>query len=54
MAGNGDLVCYFSDERPSANGYNQVLAHVVSTDGGASWGSRSTTSPCRTTCSGRA
>ncbi|MEY9931591.1 hypothetical protein ABH926_006240 [Catenulispora sp. GP43] len=39
VAGNGDLVCYFSDERPSANGYNQVLAHVVSTDGGATWGS---------------
>ncbi len=39
VAGNGDLVCYFSDERPSSNGYNQVLAHVVSTDGGATWGS---------------
>ena len=39
VAGNGDLVCYLSDERPSVNGYNQVLAHVVSTDGGASWGS---------------
>jgi hypothetical protein len=39
VAANGDLVCYFSDERPSANGYNQVLAHVVSTNGGASWGS---------------
>jgi Ricin-type beta-trefoil lectin domain len=39
VAGNGDLVCYFSDERPSSNGYAQVLAHVVSTDGGATWGS---------------
>ncbi|WP_066516062.1 sialidase family protein [Curtobacterium ammoniigenes] len=39
VAGNGDLVCYFSDERPSTNGYNQVLAHVSSTDGGATWGS---------------
>jgi hypothetical protein len=34
----GALVCYFSDERPSTNNYNQVLAHVVSTDGGATWG----------------
>lgn len=39
VAGNGDLVCYLSDERPSSNGYNQVLAHVVSTDGGLTWGS---------------
>jgi len=39
VAANGDLVCYFSDERPSTNGYAQVLAHVVSTDGGATWGS---------------
>jgi hypothetical protein len=39
IASNGSLVCYFSDERPSANGYAQVLAHVVSTDGGATWGS---------------
>jgi len=38
VAANGDLVCYFSDERPSSNGYNQVLAHVASTDGGLSWG----------------
>ena len=39
VASNGDLVCYYSDERPSTNGYAQVLAHVVSTDGGATWGS---------------
>lgn len=39
VASNGSLVCYFSDERPSSNNYNQVLAHVVSTDGGATWGS---------------
>jgi hypothetical protein len=39
VAANGSLVCYFSDERPSSNRYNQVLAHVVSTDGGATWGS---------------
>ncbi|WP_153547731.1 sialidase family protein [Streptomyces sp. RB17] len=39
VAGNGSLACYFSDERPSSNGYPQVLAHVTSTDGGATWGS---------------
>ncbi|MDY7526363.1 MULTISPECIES: ricin-type beta-trefoil lectin domain protein [unclassified Cryobacterium] len=39
VASNGNLVCYFSDERPSSNNYNQVLAHVSSTDGGATWGS---------------
>ncbi|MCO5993356.1 ricin-type beta-trefoil lectin domain protein [Actinoallomurus rhizosphaericola] len=39
IAGDGSLVCYFSDERPSTNGYNQVLAHVRSTDGGATWNS---------------
>ncbi|WGL51396.1 ricin-type beta-trefoil lectin domain protein [Nocardioides sp. BP30] len=39
VAANGDLVCYFSDERPSTNGYAQVLAHVVSTNGATSWGS---------------
>jgi hypothetical protein len=39
VASNGSLVCYFSDERPSTNSYNQVLAHTVSTDGGATWGS---------------
>ena len=38
VASNGDLVCYFSDERPASNNYNQVLAHVASTDGGATWG----------------
>ncbi|MET8810126.1 ricin-type beta-trefoil lectin domain protein [Streptomyces sp. NPDC004546] len=38
VASNGSLVCYFSDERPSTNGYPQVLAHVTSTDGGATWG----------------
>ena len=39
VAANGHLVCYFSDERPSSNNYNQVLAHVSSTDGGRTWGS---------------
>ncbi|MBY8886086.1 ricin-type beta-trefoil lectin domain protein [Streptomyces sp. PTM05] len=39
VAGDGSLVCYFSDERPSTNRYPQVLAHVTSTDGGATWSS---------------
>lgn len=34
----GNLVCYFSDERQSGNGYNQLLGHVVSTNGGQTWG----------------
>jgi len=38
IAADGSLVCYFSDERPSVHGYNQVLAHVRSTDGGKTWG----------------
>ncbi len=38
IAGNGDLACYFSDERPSAHGYSQILAHTVSSDGGRTWG----------------
>jgi Domain of Unknown Function (DUF1080)/Carbohydrate binding domain len=33
----GNLACYFSDERQS--GYNQLLGHVVSTNGGVTWGS---------------
>ncbi len=37
IAADGSLVCYFSDERPSVDGYNQVLAHVRSTDGGMTW-----------------
>jgi len=32
----GHLVCYFSDETHA--GYSQLLGHVVSTDGGATWG----------------
>jgi hypothetical protein len=35
----GRLVAYFSDERDKKNGYSQLLDHVVSTDGGKSWGS---------------
>ena len=38
VAADGSLACYFSDERPSVLGYNQVLAHVRSTDGGRTWG----------------
>jgi hypothetical protein len=34
----GRLVAYFSDERDKKNGYNQLLDHVVSEDGGKSWG----------------
>ncbi len=32
------LVAYFSDERDKKNGYSQLLDHVVSDDGGRSWG----------------
>jgi hypothetical protein len=38
---DGSLNCFFSDERPSADGYEQVIAHVRSTDGGATWGPES-------------
>lgn len=38
IAADHELVCYFSDERPSVQGFNQVLAHVASRDGGATWG----------------
>ncbi len=34
----GRLVAYFSDERDKKSGYSQLLDHVVSTDGGKSWG----------------
>jgi hypothetical protein len=33
---SGNLNCYFSDERQNGT-YSQKLAHVVSTDGGATW-----------------
>lgn len=35
---NGDLVCYYSDERHMRDGYNQLLAYQVSKDGGRTWG----------------
>ena len=34
----GRLVVYYSSEERKAQGYNQLLAHKVSTDGGLSWG----------------
>lgn len=34
---NEDLVCYYSDERYMGDGYNQLLAHKVSRDGGYTW-----------------
>ena len=34
----GRLVAYLSDERDKKNGFNQLLDHVVSEDGGKSWG----------------
>ncbi len=34
---SGRLVCFFSDERHQGEGYSQLIAHVVSTDGGQSW-----------------
>jgi hypothetical protein len=38
VTADGSLNCFFSDERPSADGFAQVIAHVRSTDGGATWG----------------
>ncbi len=38
ITADGSLNCFFSDERPSADGFAQVIAHVRSTDGGATWG----------------
>jgi hypothetical protein len=34
----GRLVAHISDERYKADGYSQLLDHVVSTDGGRTWG----------------
>jgi hypothetical protein len=34
----GRLVAYYSDERFKADGYNQLLAHKISEDGGRTWG----------------
>lgn len=35
---SGHLVAYFSDERDKKSGYSQLLDHVVSPDGGKTWG----------------
>jgi hypothetical protein len=35
---DGRLVAYYSSEQHKGEGYNQLLAHKVSTDGGRSWG----------------
>ena len=34
----GNLVCFYSDEGSKAVGYNQLLCHKVSPDGGKTWG----------------
>lgn len=39
VLGDGRLVAYYSDETHKAQGYNQLLGHKVSTDGGRTWGS---------------
>jgi hypothetical protein len=36
---DGRMVAYYSSEQHKAEGYNQVLAHKISTDGGRHWGS---------------
>ena len=35
---DGRLVAYYSSEQHKGEGYNQLLAHKVSADGGRSWG----------------
>jgi hypothetical protein len=35
---DGKLVEFYSDETHKADGYNQLLSHKVSTDGGKTWG----------------
>lgn len=37
---DGNLDCYFSDERQNASGYSQIIGHVTSTDGGKTWGAQ--------------
>ena len=34
---DGRMVAYYSTEQHKAEGFNQLLAHKISTDGGASW-----------------
>lgn len=38
---DGNLVCYFSDERHAEEGYAQLVGHRVSENGGRSWGPQS-------------
>ena len=38
LGAQGQLVVYYSSEEHKAEGYNQLLAHKVSTDGGVTWG----------------
>ena len=38
MLDDGRLVTYFSSEVHKADGYNQLLSHKVSSDGGKNWG----------------
>lgn len=35
---SGNLLCFFSDERQSGSGYNQLIGHVASSNGGSTWG----------------
>ncbi|WAJ71773.1 RICIN domain-containing protein [Catenovulum adriaticum] len=35
----GRLVMYYASEEHKGNGYNQLIAHKISTDGGVTWGS---------------
>jgi hypothetical protein len=35
---DGRMVAFYSTEQHKAEGFNQLLAHKISTDGGASWG----------------
>lgn len=35
---DNNLIVYYSDEKNKAIGYNQLLCHKVSTDGGKTWG----------------
>ncbi|MBW8893723.1 MAG: hypothetical protein JF617_17020, partial [Burkholderiales bacterium] len=37
MDSAGRLLMFYSSEEYKASGYNQLLAHKVSTDGGVSW-----------------
>jgi hypothetical protein len=38
LSSSGQLICYYSDERFQASGYNQLLGERISPDGGLTWG----------------